>query len=1223
MKKIFLITLLLVFTLGYLKAQYIGSAPIRNGSIASGEYGDHTIGKNAWNDGARTWYMTWDNTNLYIAVSSNGNASSDEMAIFIDTDPQTTPNTGNGVLGGFGEFDGNNYGRLPFRAQFVAFVRNDYHQTRTNADNTNWNGANNNSGSLLKTNSGNLQEIQIEWDHITNNNGRPAAFNFFFYLNGTNPYGGLSNYGSDNDFTNNQNLTGRQFFNVASTENNSSTFPFSRKNFINQRSIETLNNYGSSFYGVYNADGQILELSGSATMSNIIRNEASCIIRTSNTAGATIIMNGGDAGSITNLGTFEADYLAPSGRIMNYSIEGFGTNIAINSANVDVFNLNVEAGATVSVGAGNSLRTGNTGTIRVKSGGKIYFSSTGVITEWAGISNFDLQSGGTLQTENAAGILSSTNTGSVQTDNRTYSDAGNYEFIAGNTAINAFTTTPTAATVNNLSINVTGTTAISGWSPLVNGTLNLTAGSLSLGSNTLSVNGIVSVGGTLTGSITSNLIINGGNNNLDFSGSGTNNYLKDLTLNNSAIVTLVNPLNITGGSNPGVVTITGTARLITNGNLVLKSDANGTASVAQVTSTGTAPVISGDVTVERYIPQAPVTPVTIPPVLNPQTGRAWRLLTIPVMGTTTIRDAWAGGNADRVNTSPAAPAQTPGVGTIITGHAFPNAGAANAAGYDWWPALWFVNEITGITSGGESSIKRYQPVANYAGNNWPSNVALRPVINTQLNNTDPAYMLFVRGDRTVTTGFGSTTLAPTGALRIGNVETSIPTTPQFFTYGNPYAATIDFGQLYDDHNLLIEAAMHVWDATLQGSKGLGGYRTIGKVGNDWVEIPFNIPVANIQFIHSSQGVMLKSLSAASGNITTKESYKVSGTPAISPFEVPGNNPSGLLFTNLYTRGSNGQLGLADGVLAVFDGANKADATDKNDISKLKNFTGDLGIALNQSGQYLTIEGRPVIKDGDKLLLAVTGLENKTYSFAFKPSEMQLEGREAFLVDKFLTTETPISLKNETRYDFEGVANEASKAVDRFEIVFKQSTILPVNITRVSAAEVQGNIKVSWNSATESGLKHYDVEHSVTGREFKKLGRVVARNVNGADYTFLHQLPGNGNHYYRLRSEDVDGKNTISQIVKVSLGEMKPGIVIYPNVINASNRITLQLNGLNSGKYQINLTDMGGRILMSQNIEHNGNASAQTITLPATLSAGKYLLHVAGNENSFTEALIKQ
>ncbi len=744
---------------------------------------------------------------------------------------------------------------------------------------------------------------------------------------------------------------------------------------------------------------------------------------------------------------------------------------------------------------------------------------------------------------------------------------------------------------------------------------------LQIAGNTLSFNGFLSGGGNLAGSPTSNFIVNGGNNTFNFSGTGTNNYLKNLTLNNSAVVFLGNLLNITGGSNPGVVTLTGTSRLITNGNLVLKSNAGGTASVSEVTSTGTAPVISGNVTVERYIPQAPINAPGLP--TPPQTGRAWRLLTIPVTGTATIRDAWAGGSAERVSTNPPVfdPPQPAGIGTIITGHAYPDATTANNAGYDWWSALWI-----GPGEAASSSIRRYRAVANYQGDNWPSNVALRPVINTQLNNTDGAYMLFVRGDRTVTTGSGSTTLAPTGSLRIGDVVTPIPSTPQFFTYGNPYAATIDFGQLYDEHNTKIEAAMHVWDATLRGSNGLGGYRTITKAGNDWVEIPVDVPAANKQYIHSSQGVMLKTLTAASGSITTKENYKVSGTPAITPFEVTENNftiKPGLLFINLHTRSTNGQLGLADGVLAVFDMANKVNATDKNDISKIKNFTGDLGIALNQAGQYLTMEGRPVVKDGDKLFIATTGLENMTYAFTFKPSEMLLDGREAFLIDKFLKTETPISLTAETSYNFEGNSNAASKAVDRFEIVFKQATILPVTITRISASEVQGNVKVNWNSATESGLKHYDVEHSTTGREFAKLGRVNARNVNGASYDFLHQQPGIGNHFYRLRSEDADGKTTISQIVKVSLGKTQAGIVILPNIINSSNRISLQLNGLNAGKYRLQLTDMVGRILFTQSLEHYGNASAQTVTLPATLAAGKYLLHITGNENSFTEALIKQ
>jgi hypothetical protein len=43
------------------------NTPAINGSIGSGEYGTHNSLQNAGNTG-QTWYMTWDETNLYLAV---------------------------------------------------------------------------------------------------------------------------------------------------------------------------------------------------------------------------------------------------------------------------------------------------------------------------------------------------------------------------------------------------------------------------------------------------------------------------------------------------------------------------------------------------------------------------------------------------------------------------------------------------------------------------------------------------------------------------------------------------------------------------------------------------------------------------------------------------------------------------------------------------------------------------------------------------------------------------------------------------------------------------------------------------------------------------------------------------------------------------------------------------------------------------------------------------
>src|SRR5207249_6980333 len=83
----------------------------------------------------------------------------------------------------------------------------------------------------------------------------------------------------------------------------------------------------------------------------------------------------------------------------------------------------------------------------------------------------------------------------------------------------------------------------------------------------------------------------------------SSNTVKDLTINDSAGVTLSGTLGIINS-----LTVS-SGNLATGGYLTLRSNSSGTARV-----TNSAGTITGDVTVERYIPSK----------------RAWRLLTAPV-----------------------------------------------------------------------------------------------------------------------------------------------------------------------------------------------------------------------------------------------------------------------------------------------------------------------------------------------------------------------------------------------------------------------------------------------------------------------------------------------------------------------------------------------------------------------------------------------------------------
>jgi hypothetical protein len=672
--------------------------------------------------------------------------------------------------------------------------------------------------------------------------------------------------------------------------------------------------------------------------------------------------------------------------------------------------------------------------------------------------------------------------------------------------------------------------------------------------------------------------------NVDFTVAG------QLTINGTGTLTIApnKTLTIPGSADFG------------NRPVVVKSTADGTGSIGVITGTLSN---ATHVTVERFIP--------------PTVGRAWRFLTIPVTSSTaTIRDAWAGGAADRVydeSGGTSIPAQTPGAGTIITGHSFSSADAANAAGYDWWPALW--NSTT--NRGGATSLKRYRGVKNSSGT-WPTNVASRSTIGTLLNATDPAYMLFVRGDRTVTTGNGPTTLVPTGTLKTGAISQPVPATntAKFFTYGNPYAASVDFEQLLAGNPGKFAPEMWIWNA------GLNGWQTIKEIAGIWTAVPGGAD-PGVQYIQSGQGAMLQTLSATATTLTTMETYKTSGLSPITPFEVPGGNAQpGLLFADLHARKTDGSLKLLDGVLAVFAKDNNRDITDMYDVAKMESFDRDLGVSFKSSGALLSIEGRPPVSSAwDTLYLDIPGLTSGAFTLSFNAKNLAAQGAEIYLLDKHLLSTTALSNEGVSQYDFT-VNTDASAMADRFSIVQRSGTVLPVNLLTLRAVQQQQDVQVSWEAATETNMAYYEVLHSRNGIDFGKAQRIEAKNTSPSGYQWLHVQPGAGNHFYKLNAVDKEGRHLVSKVVKVTLGGMIPSFTVFPNPIDKGNQLTLQMEALPAGAYSLQVMDVAGRVLETRTLQYAGGAAAQVIQLPNGLPPGKYFISLTGNGKKYLETVMK-
>jgi len=154
-----------------------GPPPTVDGVIGAGEYGVHVDGQNQQTSSS-VWYMTWNNTNLYIGITAANVLEG--MVLYIDVAPLMPSNSGTNADGSLvGEaYDGTGV-KLPFRADFVAYVKQGYQEVRVANGAGGWSAPV--AGAVTLTGAGTTRELSIAWTAIRAG-GRPASFSWLGYV---------------------------------------------------------------------------------------------------------------------------------------------------------------------------------------------------------------------------------------------------------------------------------------------------------------------------------------------------------------------------------------------------------------------------------------------------------------------------------------------------------------------------------------------------------------------------------------------------------------------------------------------------------------------------------------------------------------------------------------------------------------------------------------------------------------------------------------------------------------------------------------------------------------------------------------------------------------------------------------------------------------------------------------------------------------------------------
>ena len=159
-----------------------------------------------------------------------------------------------------------------------------------------------------------------------------------------------------------------------------------------------------------------------------------------------------------------------------------------------------------------------------------------------------------------------------------------------------------------------------------------------------------------------------------------------------------------------------------------------------------------------------------------------------------------------------------------------------------------------------------------------------------------------------------------------------------------------------------------------------------------------------------------------------------------------------------------------------------------------------------------------------------------------------------------------------------------------------TSTLPVSLINFEGKYAGKSVQLNWQTTQEINSNYFNVERSLDGLHFIKIGNVTARGSSGikSAYSFTdNALPKLNNQsliYYRLKQVDKDGKYQYSRVAVVNIKQVSVTSV-FPNpnngLFNVSTSGTSKL-------LDVLIVDASGKQVYHQQF---GNASSALIHLP--------------------------
>lgn len=182
------------------------------------------------------------------------------------------------------------------------------------------------------------------------------------------------------------------------------------------------------------------------------------------------------------------------------------------------------------------------------------------------------------------------------------------------------------------------------------------------------------------------------------------------------------------------------------------------------------------------------------------------------------------------------------------------------------------------------------------------------------------------------------------------------------------------------------------------------------------------------------------------------------------------------------------------------------------------------------------------------------------------------------------------------------------------------SLLPIELTHFNATCNAGEISVNWSTASETNNKLFELEKSIDGIYYTKIGSIPGHGSSTQQqvYQYIDIAVENVIYYYRLKQ--IDENNNYHVIALIASAEnscydQANNILVFPNPAN--NQLFVKL--MNESNALIEIINDCGQTIFSSSEKPNGQ---KTILIETSFfAAGIYAIRVINDNNTFIRKVL--